>query len=308
MRTRSVVSAGVVYLALAAMYPTSTVMGQPIDRSTIDEVANKLAASGPRISALAPADRQRLVEFMLGNTLFTLSHELGHAVISLFELPMLGPEEDAADTFATLALLHVGNNLTQNVVVDAARGLMRLAERDASLGQPPVFFDEHRLDQQRAYQIVCLMVGSNPQRFRELSERAKLTAEQQETCVDVHAQAQTAWSRVLRPHLRGTTDDRSFLRRFMRQPLPSEGREWVEIRYSEAPAALAPYRDALVQVRALERVRDLLVDNFTVPKRVTIEAKSCGEPNAYWAPDDRRLELCYELAVDFAELGLRTGP
>ena len=32
------------------------------------------------------------------------------------------------------------------------------------------YYDEHGLDWQRAYQIVCLMVGSNPDQFGQLAD------------------------------------------------------------------------------------------------------------------------------------------
>jgi hypothetical protein len=40
-------------------------------------------------------------EFILGNVVFVLFHEFGHALVSELELPVLGREEDAVDRFAT---------------------------------------------------------------------------------------------------------------------------------------------------------------------------------------------------------------
>jgi hypothetical protein len=52
----------------------------------------------------------------------------------------------------------------------------------------------------------------------------------------------------------------------------------------------------------LEAVRETVLYPFVLPKKITIEAKSCGEPNAYWDPGSTTLTLCYELMGDFAEL------
>ena len=111
------------------------------ESSTKVEAALHASRRRPRLATLDEAARRRFVEFVIGNTLFTLTHELGHAVIQVFELPVLGREEDAADTFATLALLHVGSDFSRGAVLDAARGLMRIAQRDLMLGFKPVFFD-----------------------------------------------------------------------------------------------------------------------------------------------------------------------
>ena len=44
-------------------------------------------------------------EAVAGATLFTLLHELGHALIDLWDLPITGREEDAVDQLATIILL-----------------------------------------------------------------------------------------------------------------------------------------------------------------------------------------------------------
>ena len=41
---------------------------------------------------------------------------------------------------------------------------------------------------------------------------------------------------------------------------------------------------------------------------MTIEATSCGEANAYWDRDERRLVLCYELVGQYADMALRPQP
>src|SRR3954454_13912300 len=68
----------------------------------IREAGQMLAMSNAAVAALDPQQRDHVIGFVIGNTLFTLTHELGHAVISEFRLPVLGREEDAADAFATL--------------------------------------------------------------------------------------------------------------------------------------------------------------------------------------------------------------
>src|SRR5262245_54768503 len=53
--------------------------------------------------------RQNLTEFVVGNMLFVLMHEMAHVHVTEMGLPVLGREEDAADMFATLALLKMGS-------------------------------------------------------------------------------------------------------------------------------------------------------------------------------------------------------
>src|SRR5262249_35976710 len=87
----------------------------------------------PRLKNL-PTEKQRdLVEFVVGNMLFVAFHELGHTHVSELGLPVLGREEDAADSFATLALLKMGTTFSTQVLVQAARGWFLTDRRDREL-------------------------------------------------------------------------------------------------------------------------------------------------------------------------------
>jgi hypothetical protein len=77
------------------------------------------------------------------------------------------------------------------------------------------------------------------------------------------------------------------------------------VTYGDAPAPLTPYREVLRTLGLLELVRDFAAQNFVFSRRIAIEARTCGEPNAYWDPQERRVVLCYEFLAFPADLGLR---
>ena len=308
MQVACALRAAILYAALLIASQTG-VWAESSIPSKIEDAARQLAEREPRFQQFDAIQRRRLLEFIVGNTLFITTHELGHGVIGSFELPVLGGHEKAADVFATLALLHIGTDYAHSVLIDAARGLIFMAERDARLGQPVRFYEEHGLDQQRAYQIVCLMFGSDPAGFSELAERTKLPPERRETCVQELLDAQDAWIRLLKPHFRSSLPGKqSFLERLLSMPLGPQRRGHVDVSYADAPPRLAVFKEALIKVGLLETVRDFATANFAFPERVTIEAKSCGEANAYWDQPERRLVLCYELVADYMELAVRLGP
>ena len=60
------------------------------------------------------------------------------------------------------------------------------------------------------------MVGSSPEEFRSVAERARLPPDRREECVVEFEQAQDAWLRLLRPHLRRAAGKPSFLERLLR--------------------------------------------------------------------------------------------
>jgi hypothetical protein len=127
-------------------------------------------------------ERENAVEFVVGNMLFVMLHELGHAAVADFKLPVLGREEDAADEFAILKMLSVGTAFTRRVLGEATKGWFFSARRDRKDGEPLVFYDEHGLDEQRAYQIVCLMVGHNPNKMVDLANEMQLPEDRRQSC------------------------------------------------------------------------------------------------------------------------------
>jgi hypothetical protein len=76
-------------------------------QARLEAVVHALA-NEPRLKLIRPENRQALIEFILGNMLFVVVHEIGHAVIGEMEMPVLGREEDAADAFAIYAALWFG--------------------------------------------------------------------------------------------------------------------------------------------------------------------------------------------------------
>ena len=96
----------------------------------------------PASRALSEQQRIDRVEFVVGNTLFVLLHEMGHVLIAEMKLPVLGREEDAADTFAALAMLKIGTNFSQRVLAAAAKGWFLSDRRDQQTGAKPLFYDD----------------------------------------------------------------------------------------------------------------------------------------------------------------------
>jgi hypothetical protein len=125
-------------------------------QARIDEVARGLA-SQPRLKKVSDQKRQQLAEFVVGNMLFALLHETGHALVTEMELPVLGRDEDAADAFAVVMLLKVGSAMSHRVVVEAAKAWFLTDLRDKKEGDKPELYDSHGLSEQRAYH--CLLNG-----------------------------------------------------------------------------------------------------------------------------------------------------
>jgi hypothetical protein len=254
-------------------------------QARMDEVAEGLG-DNPRLKKMSLQQRKNIVEFISGNMLFAMLHELAHTAIADLDLPVLGREEDAADNFAVLRLLHVGSDLSHRVLVEAAKGWFLSDRRDRQDGEKPVLFDNHGLDEQRAYQIVCLMVGSDPADFTDLADETKLPNYRQEGCKKDYTKAFTSWNTVLKRHARQ----------------PDQPKTHIDVVYGDGKGNLDGYAKAFRHLRLLETVAEHLENDIAWPAPFTLEMQSCGFINAQWINPDRKLLLCYELAADFAEL------
>jgi hypothetical protein len=241
---------------------------------------------GTAFKRLSEEDRENLTDFVVGNMLFVILHELGHAAITEMGLPVLGKSEDAADSFATLRLILNGSTFTQRVLSEAAKGWFLSDRRDRDSDDTVAYYDEHGLDQQRAYQIVCLMVGSDPEKFKGLANETKLPKERQEGCAGDYSNAAYSWDLVLKPHSRTAN-----------QPKAD-----ITVIYDEAEGDLRPVANVLKSVELLQEVVAHTGEALLWPAPFELEALSCGFPNARWDLREHKLFVCYELAADFAEL------
>ena len=113
---------------------------------------------------LSAEEREEADLFVLGNTVFILYHELGHALIDQLGLPVLGREEDAADNLASIMMIpEQADPMMDELIIGAADGwyLGNLWQQEAGNAEP-TWWGEHALDMQRFYSVVCLMYGSDP--------------------------------------------------------------------------------------------------------------------------------------------------
>jgi hypothetical protein len=211
---------------------------------------------------------------------------MGHVAIDEMKLPVLGREEDEADAFATLRLLRIGSEFSQRVLAEASKNWFLAGRRDQETGAEPVYYGERSLSEQRAFQVVCLMVGSDPSKFKSLADKAQMPPERQESCRKDYGKISRSWDAVLEPH-----------RRRADQPQTR-----IYVVYSDAPENLAGFARGFRAVRILETVAQRAAADFAWPAPFTIEMRSCGRPDAAWSEENRTLRICYELAFDFAQL------
>src|SRR5262249_36449472 len=145
--------------------------------------------NSPRLENYSEQQLLDRVEFVVGNTLFALLHEMGHVHIAEMKLPVLGREEEAADIYATIRMLQAGTGFSVRALAEAAKNWFLNELRDQQTGAKPLYYDEHELNQQRAYQVVCLMVGFDPAKFKQFADESQMPQSRQESCKKDYAKA-----------------------------------------------------------------------------------------------------------------------
>ncbi|MFL5893032.1 MAG: DUF4344 domain-containing metallopeptidase [Solirubrobacterales bacterium] len=131
---------------------------------------------------------------------FILEHEFTHALIHIYDLPVLGKEEDAADTLATLLLLKSPQG--DKLALGAAEFWADFSGRQ----NPPAiadYADAHSLDLQRAYSIICDIAGSNQERYDEINQAGILPKGDIQSCPAQYQEDVKSFTQVLQPHVKG---------------------------------------------------------------------------------------------------------
>jgi hypothetical protein len=292
MPNRSVNACAVILLlsgaALAQIAPPQPTKESEARSARFQAGVDKAAAlleKDPRLGKLNIEQRKRDVEFVAGNLLFATLHEMGHAHIQEMGLPVLGREEDAADSYAVTTLLTSATNVSHDVLIYATEGWFLSALRNQKENIPLAFYDEHGMDKQRAYEIICLMVGSDPDKFSDLATLAKMPQDRQESCAGDYSNAIWSWQTVLKPHLRA----------------PDQPKQKLTVTYGPA----GDYPDIANAMRAsgaVELVADTEANRYVWRRPMRFDVKSCGQPDLHWDLQSQTILICYEMAADFGQL------
>ena len=135
---------------------------------------------------------------IVGSIVSVFLHELGHGLIHQFSLPAVGKEEDAVDQLATVVLVASGE-VGNQMALDGA--FSWIAEGEAQGKDTTPFWDEHSLNEQRFYNMMCLIYGSDADGYAEVITDKELPEERAEQCPDEYTSISTSWNKLLAPYL-----------------------------------------------------------------------------------------------------------
>lgn len=134
-----------------------------------------------------------------GTVMFALMHELGHALVDVLQLPITGREEDAVDQLATILLLQQG--AAGDSLAFGAAGWFVTNARGGRLDDLALA-DDHGLDSQRVYNILCWIYARDPSRYPEIVRDGMLPEHRAEKCPAEYQRLSESWRRILAPYRR----------------------------------------------------------------------------------------------------------
>ena len=125
----------------------------------------------------------------------TLLHELGHALIPMFDFPILAKEEDAVDSLATVMLIEYFEQ-GQEIALSAA-DLFDLESNDIDMFTEEDFWDEHALDKQRFYNTLCMVYGSEPDKYSYIVDKVGFSDNRADLCIEEYEKISNSWISLL---------------------------------------------------------------------------------------------------------------
>ena len=127
----------------------------------------------------------------------TLFHELGHALIEMYQLPVVGKEEDAVDSLANVLLIEFYDKGQETVLSAADLFDLESEDKNGSYEEAD-FWDEHSLDEQRYYATLCHIYGSDPDKYASVLENTDISDDRAELCIEEYEAASRNWLKLLK--------------------------------------------------------------------------------------------------------------
>ena len=201
-------------------------------------------------------------------------HELGHALIDVMQLPVLGLEEDAADVLSVVMIDRLWDAESAEAKVSAAATFWGTsAAQSAEAGHAPAFWGVHSPDERRYFTYLCLFYGGAPEERAEMAASFGLPEDRAASCPDEFALAASSWGVYLDElEAAGAGDSLVWL-----------AGDGVDDHVSQAIREEVAYLNSVL----------------TLPEPVGVQVARCEEANAFYNPADKTITMCREMA-DYA--------
>ncbi len=238
-------------------------------------------------------------DFIIGNTLFVMLHEFGHVLIRDFDVPILGLEENSADTIAAVTLILADRaqrdrqpRLSEYLAMSALGNILLWETGLEKSSEEVLYWATHDVSIRRAARMACLLYGSDPDEFAWVTGATGMAELRADWCEDEFDMAARAVNWVLESYGEpgGTA--------------ANSAANQIEIRYRSPRNEMQQFiMERLQEWQIVESVVEFISERFVLSDSAKVVVRACGSPNAYWDPDYRELIFCYDLIEGLRKLG-----
>lgn len=146
---------------------------------------------------------ESMKDAICGQLFFAVSHELGHAMFDIFDVPVFGRQEDAADQFATYIMLQFGGEQALALIDGAAYGYHAYIQDISTKPQVTLplaaLSSDHGTPEERYFNLICIAYGYDQRLFS--LEMNKLPQSRAQKCRDEYEDIKYAMHTVFWSHL-----------------------------------------------------------------------------------------------------------
>ena len=140
---------------------------------------------------------QKAYDSMFDAITFVFLHEMGHALVDQYQLPVTANEEDASDRLSSFVCIEeLGDDGVRAIL--AAADAMRIESKMKTKTERDMA-DEHLLQEQRFFNSLCMVYGSNPEKYANIREKGYLPEDRAVRCPSEYDRTANSWSELLAP-------------------------------------------------------------------------------------------------------------
>jgi hypothetical protein len=140
-----------------------------------------------------------------GQLFFAMAHELGHAMFDIFDVPVFGRQEDAADQFAAYIMLQFGGEQSRRLIKGAAYAYydyIKNVKEKPKVSVPLVAFSsDHGSPEERYFSLLCTAYGYDDKLFAAVVEKEYLPQSRAKKCKFEYDDLKFAFDEVFAPHV-----------------------------------------------------------------------------------------------------------
>jgi hypothetical protein len=160
------------------------------------------------LAELMPKEKMSLdtmSDALCGQLMFAAAHEFGHALIDIFEVPVFGRQEDAADQLATYFMLQFAGDVPHKLIWGAAFSYEKYIKNYKDNPQVTLplaaFSSDHGAPQERFYNLLCIAYGEDAKLFADVIADGYLPEHRARNCDFEYGDLKYAIKQFISPHV-----------------------------------------------------------------------------------------------------------